>query len=94
MAMLTIFIPKCGYIPCTPCHTIYLQYMLIRLTISFIIPELIMFSSIIIPVIHLYRQRINLNHSRDGNIFYRIFIRMALYIIWSCLYYYPSTFYN
>ncbi|CAF2521401.1 unnamed protein product [Rotaria sp. Silwood2] len=94
VSMLIVFIPQCEYIPCIPCHAIHLQYMLIWLTISFMIPELIMFISTIILVIRLYRQGINLKSSKDRSIFYRIFLQMILYIIWSCLYYCPPTFYN
>jgi hypothetical protein len=94
MSMIIIFVPQCNYIPCAPCHTSQLKYMIIWLIISFIIPEIIMFSSTIILIIRLCRQRTNLNRRKERNIVHRIVIQMALYVIWSCLYYCPSTFYN
>lgn len=94
ISILLIFIPHCEYIPCQPCHGIELKYMLIWLAISFIIPELIMFISTVTLIIRLYRQRIDLNHRQDEHIFSRIVIQMALYVIWSCLYYCPPTLYN
>jgi hypothetical protein len=94
MSILIVFIPQCDYIPCSSCHTRQLKLMLIWIIISFIIPELIMFSSTIILMIRLYRQRITLNHHTENKTLYRIVIQMTLYIIWSCLYYCPSTFYN
>ena len=94
MSTLIVFIPQCDYIPCSGCHTRELKYLLIWLIISFIIPELIMFSSTILLIIRLYRQRLNFNRAREEKIFSRIVIQMTLYVIWSCLYYCPSTFYN
>ncbi|CAF3848772.1 unnamed protein product [Adineta steineri] len=94
ISILIIFIPQCDYIPCAPCHTRQLISMLIWLTFSLIIPELIMFSSTIILMIRLYRKHNGLNRHRDKNIFHRIVIQMILYMIWSCLYYCPPTFYN
>ncbi len=94
MSILILFIPQCIYTPCSACFTQNLIYTLIWLTFSFILPELIMFSSTIILMIRLYRQRINANHSKEGNMYYRIVIQMTIYVIWSCLYYCPPTFYN
>ena len=94
MAILIQFAPQCNYIPCTPCHTLRLNYMLLWLTFSFIIPELVMFSSTIILMLRLYRYRMSFTRSKEANIFYRIAIQMTLYVLWSCLYYCPSTFYN
>jgi len=94
MSILILFIPQCAYTPCSTCFTKNLIYTLIWLTFSFILPELIMFTSTIILIIRLYRQQINVNHSKERNIYYRIVIQMTIYIIWSCLYYCPPTFYN
>ncbi|UJR29203.1 hypothetical protein I4U23_010417 [Adineta vaga] len=94
MSILMVYIPQCDYIPCQSCHTQELIYMIIWLIISFIIPELIMFSSTILLIIRLYRKRLNFNQSKDDTIFYRIVMQMSLYVIWSCLYYCPPTFYS
>jgi len=94
MSILFVFIPECNYILCSPCYTVNLKYMLLWLIFSFIIPELIMFSSTIILMIRLYQQQINGNRSKAGNIFHRIVIQMTLYVLWSCLYYCPPAFYN
>lgn len=94
MALLIFYVPQCDYIPCSPCHTIQLNYMLLWLTFSFIIPELAMFSSTIILILRLYRQRMSFSRTKEENIYYRIVIQMAMYVFWSCLYYCPPTFYN
>jgi hypothetical protein len=94
ISILFVVIPQCDYIPCAPCYTANLKYIFIWLVFSFILPELVMFSSTIILMVRLYRQRINCNRSKEGNIYHRIVIQMALYVIWSCLYYCPPIFYN
>lgn len=94
MSALILYVPKCNYIPCGPCHTIQLNYMLLWLTFSFIIPELVMFSSTMILMLRLYRHRMSFTRTKEENIYYRIVIQMTLYVFWSCLYYCPTTFYN
>ena len=94
MSIFIVFVPQCKYVPCAPCHTSQLKYMLVWLIISFIIPEIIMFSSTIILIIRLYRLRTNYNRQKERNMYYRIAIQMTLYVFWSCLYYCPPTLYN
>lgn len=94
ISILFIFIPQCDYIPCSPCHNRYVKYLIPWLIISFLIPELLMFSSTIVLILRLSRQKIGFNRSKEGNTFRRIVIQMTLYIVWSCLYYCPPTFYN
>ena len=94
MSMLIVFIPQCTYTPCSSCHAKNLKLMLVWLTFSFIIPELIMFISTMLLIYRLYQQRVSYNRSKEGNIYYRIVTQMTLYVLWSCLYYCPPTFYN
>lgn len=94
MALINLYAPKCHYIPCSPCNTIDFNYMILWLVLSFIIPELVMFSSTMILMYRLYRHRMSFTRTKDENIYYRIVIQMTLYVFWSCLYYCPTTFYN
>lgn len=94
MALLMFYVPQCDYVPCSPCHTLHLNYMLLWLTFSFIIPELAMFSSTFILITRLYRQRMSFTRTKEENIYYRIVIQMTIYVLWSCLYYCPPAFYN
>jgi len=77
ISIFIFFIPQCDYIPCSSCHTKNLKYMFVWLTFSFIIPELIMFSSTIILIIHLSQPRTDFNRSTERNLFYRIVIQMT-----------------
>jgi len=45
-------------------------------------------------LIRLYQQRANINKRSGWSILQRIGIQMSIYVIWSCLYYCPVSFYN
>jgi hypothetical protein len=64
------------------------------LTISFFLPQIIMIISTIYLLIRLYRQRANFNKRPEWSVLQRIVIQMSIYVIWSCLYYCPLSFYN
>ena len=94
IAILFTFIPTCTYTPCVSCHTTEFKYMIPWLTISFFIPQIIMIISTIYLLIRLYRQRATFNKRPEWSVLQRIVVQMSIYVIWSCLYYCPLSFYN
>lgn len=94
LAIILVFAPQCGYVPCSPCHTRQWQAMLLFLLFSFVLPEVVMFTSTVVLIVRLYRQRLRCLRRQERHLFYRIATQMSMYVIWSCLYYCPPTFYN
>ncbi|UJR21375.1 hypothetical protein I4U23_024467 [Adineta vaga] len=94
VAMLFTLIPTCVYTPCFACHTTDLKYMVPWLTISFFLPQFIMIISTILLLFRLYQQRSNFNKRPEWSVLQRIVGQMSIYVIWSCLYYCPVSFYN
>lgn len=64
------------------------------LTISFFLPQSIMISSTLYLVFRLYQKRTNFNRKPEWSILQKIVVQMSIYVIWSCLYYCPVSFYN
>lgn len=94
IAILFTLVPSCTYIPCIGCYATDLKYMIPWLTISFFLPQLIMIISTIYLIYRLYEQRKHFNRKPEWSILQKIVIQMSMYVIWSCLYYCPITFYN
>ncbi|CAF0931721.1 unnamed protein product [Adineta steineri] len=94
VAILFTLIPTCTYTPCLGCHTTELKYMIPWLTISFFLPQLVMIISTAYLIIRLYQQRANFNKRPEWSVLQKIVAQMAIYVIWSCLYYCPVSFYN
>lgn len=94
VAILFTFVPQCELISCTACHSRQMNPQLVWLTVTFLLPELIMFSSALVLIVRLYRQRRRFPRAKDRRIFIRIAVQMLFYVLWSCLYYCPPSFYN
>jgi hypothetical protein len=94
IAILFTLLPTCSYIPCVACYTTAFSYMIPWLTKSFFFPQLVMIISTIYLIIRLYQQRTNLNRKAEWSVLQRIVAQMSIYVIWSCHYYCPISFYN
>ena len=94
IAALFTLLPTCAYVPCVPCQSSSLYYMIPWLTLSFFLPQLVMLFSTIYLLYRLRQQRTIVNRRVEWLVSRKIVIQMALYVLWSCLYYCPVTFYN
>ena len=95
LAIILVFAPRCEYVPCSPCHTRQWQAMLLFLLFSFVLPELVMFTSDggSDRFVSIFNDSVCLRR-QERHLFYRIAIQMSMYVVWSCLYYCPPAFYN
>jgi hypothetical protein len=94
VAILFTLIPSCSYTPCVACHTTELYYMMPWVTISFFLPQIIMIISTIYLLIRLHKRRVIFNRRPEWSVLKKIAIQMSIYVLWSCLYYCPISFYN
>ena len=94
MGLIIVLASRCPSTLCSSCYSKESYTMFIWLFISFVLPELVMFSSTMLLLLRLYRHRSHLIRPQERNIYYRIVMQMGLYVIWSCFYYCPPTFYN
>lgn len=94
MAIFFTLIPTCVYFQCMACYTASLLYMIPWLLISFFLPHLAMIVSTFYLLVRLHQQRIVSNRRLKWSALKKIIIQISIYIIWSCLYYCPVSFYH
>ena len=94
IATLFTILPTCTYIPCVPCQTTAFHYMIPWLILSFFLPQCIMLLSTVYLLHRLRQQRAIVNRRVEWLVARKIVLQMSFYVIWSCLYYCPVTFYN
>lgn len=94
IAALFTLLPTCTYVPCIPCQATTVFYMIPWLTLSFFLPQCVMLVSTIYLLYRLRQQRSIVNRRVEWLVSRKIVVQMSLYVLWSCLYYCPVTFYN
>lgn len=94
IASLFTILPTCAYIPCIPCQATAFQYMIPWLILSFFMPQCIMILSTIYLLYRLRQQRAIVNRRVEWLVSRKIVLQMSFFVLWSCLYYCPVTFYN
>ena len=94
IAFLFTILPSCPYVACVSCQSSSISYMLPWLILSFCLPLLIMIASTIHLLQRLRRHQAASNRRLEWTRSRKIVLQMSIYIIWTCLYYCPVTFYN